>query len=307
MARSCKMAFTLFKVDTDWEKIYLEFKEVIRYLIVNLEQCPDTGRKHWQGYIQFFKACRFAKFHKIVGVKCHMEIQRGTTEDNMKYCSKLKTGLGKCLEFGKPTSQGLRNDLIAVKHMIDDGVKMYEVAQEHFGNYVRYHRGLEKYKGMFDKNQSSKRRDVKTTLLYGKTGTGKTKFVLDKYGDDNVFIMSFSNKAEWWDGYEGEHIILFDDYNNNFKIDRLLRLLDVYKCRLPVKCGFTWAKWHEVYITTNLLPEEIHENAKTEHRSALFRRIDNVVDCSTCNFINIGNGTKCLGNTNQTHLIDEGI
>lgn len=307
--QSSRWVFTVFNPDINWKQIWETNKEEqIRYIYTGLEVAPTTKRLHYQGFIQFKRQVRRKKLQTMFDNKCWCNPMRGNFESNKTYCAKEKFR-DTWFERGKWTSQGKRPDLDNIKLMIQKGSTMYDVANEYFGDYIRYHRGFEKYKGMFDKSTSGSRREIKCNLIFGKSGTGKTQYVLDKYGDDNIFIMSFSNKTEWWDGYQGEKIILFDDYNNNLRIDRLLRLLDKYKCRLPIKCGFTWAKWVEVFITTNLSLKELHGGAKPEHKRALFRRLHNVYTMDDdFSPILLGNGWKCLGNIGETYGdLDEGL
>lgn len=155
---------------------------------------------------------------------------------------------------------------------------MWDVANSYFGTYCRYYRGYERYKEMCDKKLRSKQRNVEVTLITGPTGAGKTKQVFDKEGDENVFTFESVNGAEWWCGYDGEQAIILDDYNNDFKISRMLRILDRYKLKLPIKGGHTWANFTRIYITTNLKLDELHSNAKPEHIRALRRRITNIID-----------------------------
>lgn len=266
-------------LNIDWAGVYNEYKDIIRYLIVQKEKGGKNGRLHWQGYIQMYNQCRTRKIQTIttgLKIKHFCELARGSKEDNKAYCTKLRTSQNEWFEFGKACSQGCRTDLEADKKCLDDGGNLHDIAQNHFGNFIRYHQGFKAYKELADKkNRSGRRNDIEVELRHGQTGTGKTQGVLDKHGDENVFIIDF-NGTEWWDGYDGEKIILIDDYNNDIKINRLLRLLDKYKVRLPIKGGFTWANWNKVYITTNLKLDEIHSQAKPEHRRALFRRIKSI-------------------------------
>lgn len=303
MSRSCKYLFTCFKMDVNWKEVF-EFKnkksgkQEIRYIIANHEKCPKTGKEHYNGYVQFYKACRYAKFQKIIDEKCYCQIPCGTDQQNIDYCSKLKTKIGETYEFGIPTHQGKRNDLLKIQEDLENGMSMRDISYNNFSNYVRYHKGFGKYKNLMEKEKRKGRRMVEVILITGKTGTGKTRKVMDDEGDDNVYIVEFdSGKQIWWDGYEGENVILLDDYDNNFKCNRLLKILDWTKLRVQVKGDCTYANWHKVYITTNLRLDEIHPNAKDEHRVALFRRFDKVIDYWE-------NGTKCLGNTNQTDESD---
>ena len=137
--------------------------------------------------------------------------------------------------------------------------------KEHYPEfYCRYHKGLEK----LNIDKGPKWRDLKVTILWGPTGTGKTRQVMEK---DNVYKIDPPYK--WWDGYEGEEILLIDDYKRG-AIDRgfLLNLLDGYRLRLETKGGHTWALWSQVYITTNYNPEIWADEA-------ISRRVTSVCRC----------------------------
>lgn len=273
-----KWCFTAFKKEIDFAKIYKEYKDIIRYLVVQSEICPKSQKFHWQGYIQMFNQCRMRKIKLLFNyMGLHLELARGSAEQNRAYCTKIKSAEGQVFEFGKAVSQGFRSDLESIKKCLDDGGTMEQVANDHFGDYVRYRSNLQSYKNICDKKLRSKRRTVQGILKIGPTGTGKTTGTLDEYGDENVFVMCF-NGTEWWDGYEGEKIILIDDYNNDIKINRLLQLMNGVKCRLPIKGGFTWANWDKVILTSNLRINELHSNAKSAHRAALMRRFQRVED-----------------------------
>lgn len=292
--QSRKWVFTLFDTTIDFKDICEINSNLINYLYTGLETAPKTGKLHYQGFIQFKRALRRKQLQTILNNKCWCNPMKGSFKDNEAYCSKQKHK-NVWFEFGTWSKQGQRNDLLNIKDMIDKGATMMQVAQDHFGDYIRYHRGLEKYKSMYDKKTATNRRNVKVTLICGPTGSGKTSSVLDKHNDD-VYTVEFSHSNIWWDGYEDEKVILLDDYDNNFRITRLLRILDQYKLQIPIKGGFKYAKWDEVYITTNLRIDELHSNAKREHRNALFRRVT-----STINLYD-KSGTKCRGNTDPPLL-----
>ena len=126
--------------------------------------------------------------------------------------------------------------------------------------FCRYHKGLEKLQSKGDKW-----RNVEVTLLWGVTGSGKTRKVMEM---DNVYKIDPPYK--WFDGYEGEDILLIDDYKKG-SIDRglFLNLLDGYRLRLETKGGHTWALWTKVYITSN------YDTASWDE--AMKRRVTSVV------------------------------
>lgn len=268
------------KIKIDWKELYEEYKDIIRYLVVQHEIGETNGRKHWQGYIQFFDQVRRRQLQGITTawkIKHWCEPARGCVGSNQDYCTKLQTSTGEKYEYGEPCTQGVRTDLQRCRKILKNGGSMLDIAENEFGSFIRYHKGFQKYKDLLDMKQRQHRRDVHFEIISGTTGTGKTSGVLNKYfdnnlGDNKVFIMDFNKGTEWWDGYNGEEIVLIDDYNNDININRLLRLTDQYKVRLPYKGGFTYANWTKFYITTNLTKDEIHKQAKPEHRRALFDR-----------------------------------
>lgn len=88
---SKKWCFTYFCKDTDdfgsFEKVC---KDLGKWYIVGLETCPTTGKKHWQGYIEFKEKCRPIEKMKSFLPNAHWEKNRGSQEENFKYCSKEK-------------------------------------------------------------------------------------------------------------------------------------------------------------------------------------------------------------------------
>lgn len=160
---------------------------------------------------------------------------------------------------------GTRSDLIAVKNAIDDGKRLRDVADDFFGPFLKYHRGLTLYYG-FKANQRNWQ--TLNIVYWGKTGTGKTKSVHENATDLYVHV-----GGQWFDGYYGQDQVLFDDFSgSDFKLTYLLKLLDRYPMCVPIKGGFVnWAP-REIYITSNIDPDLWFSNANYEHILALKRR-----------------------------------
>lgn len=264
--RSRNWCFTDFK-NIDFKTIYANNTDVIRYICVGKEICPKTQKEHNQGWVQFSTPRRMNGVKRIFNSKSlHLEPCYGTEFDNDKYCTKD----GKYWQEGKFATQGHRTDIENIKHKLDNGDSLMDIANDNFDLFLRYRQGFRNYKQMVDKKKRSTFRKVKVKVISGPTGCGKTrKAMKDPY---NTYKIEGSN-LEWWDGYDGENILVIDEYNNDINITKLLNILDGYQLRLPIKGGFTYANWHKVIITTNLKRHEIHPNAKPEHINALNRRI----------------------------------
>lgn len=78
--------FTDFSLSTDYVEC---LSPNITYLIYGKETCPTTGRKHHQGYFELKTQMSLnAIKKKLKNDTIHLEVARGTAEQNIKYCEK---------------------------------------------------------------------------------------------------------------------------------------------------------------------------------------------------------------------------
>ncbi len=262
--RNRNWVFTDFQM-IDIPSLYEENHDIIRFVGWGQEICPKTGKNHQQGWIQMINPKTLRTMKKLLGRKAHLEAMIGTEDDSQKYCSKE----GSYKQLGTFIRMGQRTDLEQIKKRLNDGEELFEIAQDHFGDCIRYQSGLRWYQGEVNERQAPEWRDVRVIVHKGPTGTGKTKHA-SKETDYTIH----GERLKWWQGYRGQEKILIDEYANQLSLPELLGLLDGYKLRLEIKGSHTYARWKEIHITTNL--GKLHENAKPEHRAALYRRIDEI-------------------------------
>ncbi len=93
-------------------------------------------------------------------------------------------------------------------------------------------------------------RDVHVTYLWGDTGTGKTRGVMEKYGYSNVYQVT--DYAHPFDNYKGQKVIIFEEFRSSLKIEDMLKYLDIYPLQLPCRYANKVACYTEVYILTNI-------------------------------------------------------
>lgn len=135
---------------------------------------------------------------------------------------------------------------------------------------MRYRRSIHSYR-----NLHGKRRNWLCSVIvyWGRTGSGKTRSVTENSNELWVYPGN-----GWFDGYDGQEQVLFDDFSGSeFKISYLLKLLDRYPMQVPIKGDFAHWVPQEIYITSNLDPDMWFPNAHSEHVAALRRRFTNVV------------------------------
>lgn len=264
--------FTLNNFDeTDEQRLQSLHTNGMATYIVFGREIGESGTRHLQGYIEFLKRIRFSRARSLLGERCHIEPRKGNALQASEYCEKDGNfvKLGTCSNKG----QGTRSDLIALHDALKRNLPLTEISDEHFGQFIKYQRGINAYRSI----HSIQRDWICSVVVYwGKTGTGKTRAVYENLPSKKDLYVHPG--GPWFDGYDGQPIVLFDDFGGSeFKLQYLLKLLDRYPMRVPIKGGFvSWAPY-EIYITSNINPDNWYSNANEEHVRALKRRITNYV------------------------------
>lgn len=248
--------------------------EKLRYIIFGEEVCPNTGRLHWQGYLECKNKQSMTAMKKILDDKTiHLEQKSefSTREQAREYCKKNN----KFEEYGEFISgQGSRKDLHEIAKSLQNGTPLHEIMMNNPEIYCSYRNGLRDIAEHCLKVNSKEQREVEVILITGPTGVGKTYYAMNHCSEMPYKIQG--EDLKWWDGYNGEKTIVIDEYNNDVGIGKMLGFLDVYQLRLDIKGSHTFANWNTVVVTTNLELYELHPNAKKRHREALFRRISKI-------------------------------
>lgn len=93
-------------------------------------------------------------------------------------------------------------------------------------------------------------RDVDCHYIFGGTGVGKTRSVMEKYGYSNVYrVTDYSHP---FDNYQGQDVILFDEFHDSIEITQMLTLLDGYPVDLPCRYANKSALYTKVYVISNV-------------------------------------------------------
>lgn len=239
----------------------------ITYMIGGFEVGEKNKTPHIQGYLELCNAvtwssiCRWNDLPDCKHWRIVPKSKYATGNDNYNYCtgnSVGKTANSDFFEYGQIKQQGTRTDWVGAKSIIQKGGSLKDVAEADFKTFIRYERGLNKYKEIIDK-QSSKgiRKDLHVTVLWGDAGAGKTRFVYDNHDINDIYRLRPSNGGNlWFNGYDGESILLIDDFRGWIKFTEFLELIDIYPCPIEFKGGSTYAKWTKVFITSNIHPNK---------------------------------------------------
>lgn len=247
----------------------------VRFIAFGQEVCPDTGTLHYQTYLVCYNPIRLSQLIRWFGDGHHFEPMYGTLQQNESYCSKETT----LTKLGDEPKQGERHDLIGFKRKLDSGLQPVEVAEEegHFGTYVKYHTGMEKYAHHIRSKMIRQDRTLpKVYIRIGDTGSGKTRFLDEQFGLLGWARMP-SPTSSWWitPTVSYSDTVLIDDVSRQKipKVTEILEWIDRYPVEFNAKGGFHWWKPKNIVITSNESWTEWWPDISPKHKEAVARRI----------------------------------
>lgn len=242
--------------DDDWNRV-LDLEEMTRpkieYAIIG-QEVGEKGTPHLQGYIRFANANTWINTLVKWWPRGHFEPAKGNDQQNQKYCSKD----GTFFEKGTPSGgKGTRTDLKRVhKKVIDKEIKNEREFFESEDITITQ-QSLQLCRSAL-RIFGAKRRLTKppeVNYFFGESGSGKTTSVYNIVdGLDTPYFVANSN-GKWWDGYDGQSIVIIDDWRPTWlPYQDLLRLLDRFEFQGEIKGGHVHVVACAFYITSPLDP-----------------------------------------------------
>ena len=232
----------------------------IKYIRWQNEIGEKTNTPHWQIYVEYEKRVRFGVVKKRWGNKVHIEPRRGTQEQARDYVGKPETrveGIGNGpFEWGtfKADNRGERTDIIEAIETLEETKSIKEVAIKHGPSFVKFNRGFERLQTV---RELYEKRSWRTELYvhWGVPNAGKTYEAMT-YKPESTYMLSAPNSltgAVWWQGYEGQEVVVIDEFDKNsfIPIGELLTLIDCYPKIVQNKNGSTQFLAKRIYICSN--------------------------------------------------------
>lgn len=112
-------------------------------------------------------------------------------------------------------------------------------------------------------------------IWWGVTGSGKSHKAFHEY--PQAYRKSIPGK--WWEGYRGESVVVFEEFNPNedkeLKLPELLKILDKYPYQVEIKGASMQLKANHFIFTTNIDPRTWYEGHP--QCPALARRVNKVI------------------------------
>lgn len=278
-------------------KYGIDHKEIKRRLIENFttlkyfcmaDEIGEQGTPHTHVYIFFSSRVRFSTVKKHFP-SSHIDPALGSPQNNIEYIkksgkwkgtAKAETSVeGTYEEWGdEPFPKGENMLMQDLYRMVEDGMTNAEIVTEN-PDMIPYLTTIDRLRTtmLTEKYKNSRRLDLRTIYISGVTGSGKTRGVLDKHGDINVYRVS--DYQHPFDGYACQSVIAFDEFRSSLKLSDMLNYCDIYPIELPARYANKYACYHTVYIISNWPLESQYREAKEdspESWKAFLRRIHEV-------------------------------
>lgn len=254
--------------------------------------CDETGENgtfHTHIYVCYANAVHFSVMKKRFA-EAHIEAARGSSQENRDYIRKE----GKYLdsdkketnhietfeEYGKmPLDKAAKNKKVSeqVLQMIEDGYSNADIMRRFPSCFTKLSHVEKARQTLLEEKYNTERRNVQVYYIYGETGTGKTRFVMDTFGYANVYKVT--NYEHPFDRYNGEPVLLLDEFRSSLPFGDMLQYLDIYPCRLPARYADKIACYDKVFIVSNIPLSKQYPNIQVEDSeswNALVRRINKI-------------------------------
>ena len=246
------------------------------------------GFKHLHAVLEDVQPIRFSKIKKVFP-SMNIQPTKGNKEQAEAYINK-KPPFDEDGEqviytnrYGEiKGKQGQRRDLDILEELINKGLTPDEIfdmslSYRKYDKYVRdaYYRKRIKETPIL--------RDLRVYWHWGESGTGKSYTYVqlaEKYGEENIYFVGEYEKG--FDKYNGEPILILDEFRGQVKYEQLLSLLSGYKVQIHARYTNIYSLWDEVHITSVFPPDVLYESMvqnfrKIDSYTQLLRRLTFIV------------------------------
>ncbi|EZG49013.1 replication associated protein [Gregarina niphandrodes] len=212
-----------------------------KYIIYQQEMCPSTGRLHYQGFVYFTNPRSFDSVRREFGGMTHVEVCHDITA-SIAYCSKEDTRVGTTFE------DAIKPECARPKGWWQQ-ISIAQLWEEEPDWMLRHHAAVTAYHKQI-KKVSFVRPKPQVIVLWGPPGTGKSHTA--RAICDNFYVKPTGN---WWDGYYGQDLVIFDDFYGTEKYCDMLRWLSENPIKVPIKGSMTDLLATKFVITSNVEPQ----------------------------------------------------
>lgn len=171
-------------------------------------------------------------------------------------------------------TQGKSKSAEMIYSLIKDGASNLEIIEAIPSSMMNIDK-IDRTRSMLrDVNFAKSWRNLQVIYIFGPTGVGKTRSVMELYGYENCYRVT--DYKHPFDTYDGQDVLIFEEYRSQFKISDILNYLDGYPLLLPCRYFNRQACFTKVFIISNEPPEKQYVAESKYSQDAFFRRIHRI-------------------------------
>ena len=253
--------FTLFKIE-QWGPIleYLQSLKGRNYMLVSREFAPKTNNEHYHIYIQFKYTVTLSR-KKLLSA--NIQICRGTPQQNIDYVKKEGDIL---LEEGEPRLGKVGGKGYTIKEV--KAMSNEERENLPFSSYNRLQALKRDEISVLKASLSYK--NVEVYYIFGKSGTGKTKYAIEaiknlvdlKYIESDVYN-KVKYSGSYWNGVSIDNmtkVALYDDFRDyHMPPSEFIQFIDYNVNVMNIKYGFAMNNFKYIFITSIQNPYDLYK------------------------------------------------
>ncbi|MBD5549148.1 MAG: replication protein [Lachnospiraceae bacterium] len=243
---------------------------------------------HTHIYVCFSSPVRFSTL-KNRFPQAHLEKAYGSSNENKDYIYKD----GKWVNDKKKEAnladtheewgtlpeerQGARNDYAELYELIQEGKSNFAIIDEK-PDFINQLERIDRVRQIVQEEAFKEIfRNLSVSYFYGETGSGKTRSIMENFGYSNVYRVT--NYKHPFDQYQGQDVIVFEEFQSSLPINQMLIYLDGYPIALPCRYADKIACYTKVYILSNIDIREQYtdiQHHNEETWKAFLRRINTI-------------------------------
>lgn len=264
----------------------------LRYFCISTEIGANEGTKHFHVFVIYDNPKKISSLKNLKNFcTAHIESANGKNEQCRDYVFKLNKYANS--EKGSTRVEGTQKEwgifpqqksdsnskMAKLIQLVEEGISDYELIKK-YPEFVTSLQYVDRLRMIIEKQRfGNVYREVEVIYIFGKTGTGKTRGVMEAETPSRVCrVVNYEKNA--LDEYAGHEVLLLDEYNENFSIQFLLTLLEGYPREISKRYNNRMACYTKVYIISNIPLEHQYrkvQRSEPEVFRALLRRISRVI------------------------------
>lgn len=262
----------------------------LSYAVIGKE-VGEQGTPHLQCYVEFTNRPSIGKVKSVLGNRYHIERRHGTQAQAINYIIANPDKPNPVwAEFGQKKHQGLRTDLHrTVELALTSGMRTVAAISSN-SQQIRHAEMALTY---LEPVRNSK---PEVIWIHGPSGIGKSRLALQTVEDrfEGDWYRKGVSSGKWFPGYDGHKALWLDDMTEDFfgeGVDTyrfLIELTDRYPCWVQYKGGQRQMLSELIIITSVDRPSYMFP----DYTGELKRRIDQVIDLTTCKLQEVGGNTS---------------